>query len=136
MHMLNEVYRILKRGGTLLLTTPNIVSLRAVGAVLKGRHPASYSRYQRRKLGGVSEPGHAREYTTDEIRLLFSDAGFLIRHIETGPYGDVYLEDAEGIRELLAKLNHSTTMRGDCIYVVATKEPMPRTRFPAWLYGQ
>ena len=133
--MLNEVYRILKRGGILLLTPPNIVSLRALGAVLKGRHPASYSRYQRPKLGGASEPGHAREYTADEIRLLLSGAGFLIRHIETGPYGDVYPEDAEGMPELLAKLKYSTIMRGDCIYVMASKEPMPRTRFPAWLYG-
>lgn len=134
-HMLSEVYRILKRGGMLLLTTPNIVSLRAVGAVLKGKHPASFSRYHRGQLSGAPAPGHAREYTPHEIRLLLSDCGFMVRHIETGPYGNEFYEDGEGIGELLAGLKFSTTLRGDCIFALGSKEPMPRTRFPTWLYG-
>ena len=84
MHMMSEIYRILKRGGTLLLTTPNIVSLRAIAQVLKGAHPALFRRYGRAKLGSDLEPGHSREYTPDEIRRLLADSGFLVLSVETG----------------------------------------------------
>ena len=136
MYMLNEVHRVLKRAGVLLLTTPNIVSLRAVGSVLKGRHPASYSRYQRLKLGRVSEPGHAREYTPDEICLLLSEAGFVVTRVETGPYGDVEMEDSLGMEELLKQLKVPDVLRGDCVFAVARKETIPQSRYPAWLYGE
>ena len=134
-HMLNEIYRILKRGGTLLLTTPNVVSLRAVGEVLQGRHPASYTRYQRRRLGDTAS-GHAREYTPEEIRLLLASCGFMVRHIESGPYSNRKAEGEQPIADLLAKMNLPTTLRGDCILAVGSKEPMPRTRFPNWLYSE
>ncbi len=124
-HMLNEVYRILKRGGVLLLTTPNVVSLRAASAVLHGVHPKSFSRYRR----------SGRGYTPEEIRLLLSECGFMVRLVDTGPYGNPEFEEAESTAALLAKLKLPTALRGDCIFAVGCKEPMPRTRFPGWLYN-
>jgi len=80
------IHRILKPEGILVLTTPNIVSQRAVANVLKGTHPASFNRYTRPQPGGIHPPGHSREYTPDEIRLLLSDCGFIPLRIETGSY--------------------------------------------------
>ena len=53
MWMLLGIHRVLKPGGTLILTTPNAVSLRAIEAMLRGNHPALYSRFPRPR-----EPRH------------------------------------------------------------------------------
>jgi glycosyltransferase involved in cell wall biosynthesis/SAM-dependent methyltransferase len=136
MHMMSEIHRILKPDGVLLLTTPNIASLRAVGQVLKGAHPASFRRYSRVKPGGGPEPGHSREYTPDEIRLLLADSGFIVLSVETGPYGETTLEDPRWVLPVLKGLNRPTALRGDCIFAIGRKESMPRKRFPIWLYGE
>jgi SAM-dependent methyltransferase/glycosyltransferase involved in cell wall biosynthesis len=135
MHMMSEIHRTLKNEGTLVLTTPNIASLRAVAQCLKGAHPASFRRYTRVKFGGEAEPGHSREYTPDEIRLLLADAGFVPLSVETGAYGDTTLEDPSWVEPLLQRLKLSTGLRGDCILAVARKESIARKRFPVWLYG-
>jgi SAM-dependent methyltransferase/glycosyltransferase involved in cell wall biosynthesis len=135
MHMMAEIHRILKSEGILVLTTPNIASLRAVAQCLKGAHPASFRRYTRVKFGGEAEPGHSREYTPDEIRLLLADAGFVPLSVETGPYSDTTLDDPSWVEPILQRLKLSTELRDDCILAVARKESIARKRFPVWLYG-
>ena len=135
MHMMSEIHRVLKDGGVLLLTTPNIVSMRAVGQCLKGAHPASFRRYTRIKPGSETEAGHSREYTPDEVRLLLADAGFTLLSVETGPYGETGPEEPGWVEPVLRKLNLPTALRGDCIFAAGRKEPGPRKRFPTWLYG-
>ncbi len=134
-HMMREIHRVLKAGGILVLTTPNIASLRAAASVLKGAHPASFHRYSRPGPGGVRQPGHSREYTPDEIRLLLADCGFIPLHIETGPYCESAERHSE-VERLLARSGFPMELRGDCIYAVARKEMLPGKRFPAWLYGE
>ena len=136
MHMMAEIYRILKPGGVLLLTTPNIVSLQSISRVLRGAHPASFRRYARVNAGSAPEPGHSREYTPDEIRLLLADSGFIVVSVETGPYGETAIEDARWVLPVLEKLHRPKGLRDDCIFAIGRKEPMPRKRFPAWLYGE
>ena len=136
MHMMSEIYRVLRPGGILLLSTPNIASLRSIAQVLKGSHPASFRRYTRSRFRADAEPAHSREYTPDEIRLLLADSGFIVLSIETGPYGETELEDPQWVVPILQRLKRPTALRDDCIFALGRKESIPRKRFPEWLYGE
>ena len=73
MHMMAEINRILRPGGHLVLTTPNIGSLRAIAAILTGYHPGFFPAYIRPRVEGEEpEARHNREYTAREIALLVS----------------------------------------------------------------
>ncbi len=43
MHLMSEMNRILKPGGHVVLTTPNIASLRGIAAILQGFHPGFFT---------------------------------------------------------------------------------------------
>ena len=75
MRMAAEINRILRPGGRLVLSTPNICALRSVAAILRGRHPGVCSQYTARKGGNEAEPPHAREYTPGEVGKLFAAGG-------------------------------------------------------------
>ncbi len=86
MHMMSEINRILKPGGHLLLTTPNVASLRSVSAVMQRYHPGFFHTYIRPSESGVVDARHNREYTPGELYRLFLDAGFEVVTMETGPF--------------------------------------------------
>lgn len=133
MRTLRGIHRVLKPGGILILTTPNIVSLRAVRAVMLGDHPAWYARYPDPSDPEPS-PGHRREYTPAEISQLLAAAGFVAEHIETGDYGAVPPVTAAETLKLLGTQGLSTSLRGDCIYAIGRKESLPNNPLPSWLY--
>ncbi len=80
-HMMSEINRVLRPYGTLVLTTPNAVSLRALRAILHGNHPNLFSQYVIPTL--LPAARHAREYTPKELFRLFADSGFSIQHMDT-----------------------------------------------------
>jgi SAM-dependent methyltransferase len=133
MHLMSEANRILKPGGFLILSTPNLCSYRGVGAVLQGEHPGHYQHYMR-PGDGTPDPRHAREYAPAEMPRLFKAAGFKTKTLETGPQAWDPIPVDEGIAKLLADHKFPTDLRGETIHAVGQKVGPVADRFPKWLY--
>lgn len=131
MHMMTEIHRILRPNGILVLTTPNVVSIRAIHAMVTGIHPALFSKYVMPTL--LPEAKHIREYTPRELLRLFADSGFTVQFIDTTSYGE-----RAGVYKLITKairwLKPLTRLREDCVYLVGQKAKEVGTRYPSWLY--
>jgi glycosyltransferase involved in cell wall biosynthesis len=134
MRMVSEIYRVLREGGVLILTTPNIVSLRALNAIIHGNHPGFYSQYPDPHGDPATNSRHEREYTPAEISKLLEASGFTVEHLETGCYGVAPTAGTELAVRVLSSLGLSTGLRDDCIFAAARKEALPRDPFPSWLY--
>ncbi|MGB9456055.1 MAG: glycosyltransferase [Bryobacteraceae bacterium] len=134
MHLMCEVNRILKPGGHLVLTTPNIAGLRAVAAILLGYHPGFFHAYLRPNEGGESDARHNREYTPREIYQLLVNSGFEVDRLETGEFRDLPHPEFRWVVHLLERYRLDTAQRGDGIYAVGHKTGAVRERYPAWLY--
>ncbi len=133
MHMMGEINRILAPGGHLVLSTPNVTSLRSVRAVLHGYHPGLFHAYIKPDEEGRADPRHSREYAPREVALLMDAAGFKVTLLETGDYGN-----EEPISECAGKLleadQFSPALRGEIIYCVGRKVGQVRERWPRELY--
>jgi SAM-dependent methyltransferase len=134
MHMMGEINRILEPGGHLVLSTPNICSLRAVGAVLLGYHPGLFHQYVQPDKNGAVDPRHAREYAPRDVHALLLAAGFEIVRLETGPYLEKPSLEHEWIRQLLERYELPAHLRGDAIYAVGRKAGGVASRYPSELY--
>jgi SAM-dependent methyltransferase len=136
MHMMEEINRILKPGGHLVLTTPNLGSRRAISAVLQGYHPSFFPAYIRpRRQGEEAEARHNREYVPMEIQHLLTDAGFETIRLETGEFLDEPHPEHGWVDHLLERYRVHQTLRGDGIYALGRKTGPMRERWPAWLYS-
>lgn len=134
MHMMAEVNRVLRTGGHLVLSTPNICSIRAIGAALLGYHPGLFHQYVRPDKDGNIDPRHAREYAPRDVHALLEAAGFSIELLETGPYLEQPDLDQEWVRKLLERHELSSHLRGDVIYGIGKKTGPVKSRYPPELY--
>jgi SAM-dependent methyltransferase len=136
MHMMSEINRILKPGGHLVLTTPNIGSMRAISAILLGYHPSFFPAYIRpRNDGEEAEARHNREYVPMEVQHLLTDAGFDLVRLETGEFLDEPHPEFGWVRNLLERYHLSHNLRGDGIYAVGRRAGLVKNRWPSWLYA-
>ena len=135
MHMMCEINRILKPGGALVLTTPNIASARAISAILQGFHPMLFPAYIRPNPDGETEARHNREYSPREIKDLLENSGFEVAALETGPFREVPTPGHAWVEHLLDRYILPQEHRGDGIYAVGRKRHPVRDRYPAWLYN-
>ena len=98
-HMLDEIRRVLKKGGVLLLTTPNAVKLVVRLKVLLGKELCHYRNF----YASLPSDRHIKEYTASEVKELLRDHGFRIEKL----------------------FCRNTTSFGGCM----TRFPAPRQRF-------
>jgi glycosyltransferase involved in cell wall biosynthesis/SAM-dependent methyltransferase len=136
MHMMMEINRVVKPGGHLVLTTPNLGSLRAISAILQGYHPSFFPAYIRpRAEGEEAEARHNREYVPMEIQHLLTDSGFEIVRLETGEFLDEPHPEFGWIHHLLGRYLVHENLRGDGIYALGRKTGPVKERWPSWLYA-
>lgn len=76
-----EVKRVLKPGGILLLSTPNLTSLKGwINLLLRNKAPGNmYQEYQ--KLEKLGHMGHVREYTAVELTEFLEQSGFIVKEV-------------------------------------------------------
>ena len=111
-----EAARVLKPGGHLLLTTPNVVSHRGVNKMLNGIAPYSFGIFV--PSGGVYGR-HNREYAPRELPELGQAAGLHPVSLRTV---DVYDRKVDPrTAELLVAREDDLTLRGETIFYLAQK---------------
>jgi len=135
MHLMSEVNRILKPGGHMVLTTPNIASLRGISAILQGYHPGFFPAYVMPAESGETDARHNREYTPREIHKLLESAGFEVTLLETGEFRDAPHPEFAWVLHLLRRYWLETELRGDGIFAVGRKKGPVLDRYPEWLYS-
>jgi SAM-dependent methyltransferase len=135
MHLMGEVNRILKPGGHLVLTTPNVAAMRGISAILQGYHPGFFHAYIKPAESGEVDARHNREYTPREIKLLLENSGFEVERLETGEFRDEPHPEYGWVRHLMQTYWLGEELRGDGIYVLGRKTGPVRDRYPDWLYS-
>jgi SAM-dependent methyltransferase len=126
MNLLLEAHRVLKQGGTLFLTTPNITSYRGLYNMIHGYWPYRYAHFHKERVN----PTHCREYDVHVVVHMLSDAGFH-PHVFTVNSWD---QDVQNIDHILSSLGISNEHRGDNIFAFGTKTTAPRNPLPPYLY--
>ena len=130
-HMFAEAQRVLRPGGTLIVTTPNIVSYRSLALAQSGQSPYSF---------GVFVPYHGvygrhnREYTPHEVEVLGRMTGFDTSVLRTR---DVYRQQIDEFVSVLSTLTddaYPLDLRGQNIFYRGTKTGKPEALNAGSLY--
>jgi len=127
MHMLTELHRVLKWGGLLIVTTPNIASAFSLQESLGGRSPYIYGLYNRKNPADR----HSREYTPVDVRTVMESAGFKLLRLFTE---NVWHQTDEEFLRRLDQTGVPRDLRGDNIFAVGRKQSRRIDRFPHELY--
>ena len=127
MFMLSEINRVLKPGGMLIVTTPNIASSWGITKILSGVEPYFYMQYQKTGSGYYR---HNYEYSVHSLAAVLRSAGF---------EGSVWTEDSfedptTTVIEKLKNAGFSLNHLGDNIFAIAQKSSSIKERYPKEIY--
>jgi SAM-dependent methyltransferase len=135
MHLLLESRRVLREGGYLLVTTPNVGSITSVAKTLDGHdNPQIFFLYERPVAGEEPDIGHVREYTAYELGEAVKAAGFEVAHLFT-----TFIAEYSSHSPLLTFLEangYDTENRGEQSWCLAVKRAaLPVDRYPFFIYS-
>lgn len=126
-----ELKRVLKPGGQLVLTTPNVARLENVSAFVEGRN--IYDPYSHYGAHGR----HNREYTRHELVSLLNHCGFEVERSYTANVHDDIAANGEHVSTINAAI-HSVANRehdlGQYLFTSSISRYPAETRRPSWLF--
>ncbi len=125
-----QAARVLRLGGHIILTTPNVGSHRGVQKMLNRESPYSFGIFV--PSGGVYGR-HNREYTPREVENLAQSAGFVTHYLGTV---DVYEKHVDPLTAaLLIAREDELHLRGETIVFVGRKAGPPTAPPPGFYHG-
>lgn len=128
MYMMSEINRVLKNGGTLVLTTPNSCSTHSLWKILRGYEPYFYMQYQKNR----SPYRHNYEYSFNSLKILLSASGFSSNVWTEDSFEERVLSDIYKLRDIGYSLKDDQI--GDNIFSVSKKVSPVRDRHPRPIY--
>lgn len=129
MALVYEMNRILRPGGIVLLTTPNIGCLWNIHRILQGEIPNNYHVYRRAR----NHDRHNLEYTPSLLSKIFAAGGFeTVRLWTENCWTPV---PPQPLIEFMEREGYPLDLRGDDIFIIARKIKAGQDRLPSFLYG-
>lgn len=133
---MTEVNRILKPGGRLVMTTPNITSATALTRAMMGEHPAEVSFYH---LDFAHGRVHPLEYTRRQLTDLLTAFGFVMERYGTFNIGAFTKEECDAIEVAEAHRARRglppSNDYGEKHFVIAVRTGAPSGRLPESVFA-
>lgn len=130
-HALTEIRRVLKPGGVLVLTTPNVARLDNVRKIIAGDN--IYDPYS----GYGAYGRHNREYTQKELSQLLKANGFQVRTIFTADVNPDHVRDGLEMKSIASLLRERQRDVGQYIFCqceASAESKLSEPVRPEWLY--